>query len=225
MIAAHARGGERALPPRAVLPHGVGVDVRRRSRLQVGMASGGGDGVRPDARVARAVRRDVGRQLDRHERQPVPAPLRRAPRDARLDRAQRTRQRGAQSGRDLPRPDDDGRLPLGPPDHDAVRSLRLRRAVRRVDRGHRVRRVGGRRPAAARPIRVEAVGTQITRAGLVGPGHDHARAAGARPGGPPLDADRPAARRRRPRPASTTASRSTRSRGSRRSASAGSARR
>ena len=38
---------------------------------------------------------------------------------------------------------------VGPPDHDAVRSLRLRRAVRRVDRGHRVRRVGRRRPAEA----------------------------------------------------------------------------
>ena len=56
----------------------------------------------------------VGGQLDRHERQPVPAPLRRHPRDARLDRAQRPRQRRPQPGRDLPRPDDDGRLPVGP---------------------------------------------------------------------------------------------------------------
>ena len=43
--------------------------------------------------VAGAVRRDVGRQLDRHEREPVPPPLRRDPRAARLDRAQRPRQR------------------------------------------------------------------------------------------------------------------------------------
>ena len=43
--------------------------------------------------VARAVRRDVGGQLDRHERQPVPPPLRRHPRDARLHRAQRPGQR------------------------------------------------------------------------------------------------------------------------------------
>ena len=35
------------------------------------------------ARVAGAVRRHVGRQLDRHERQPLPAPLRRQPRAAR----------------------------------------------------------------------------------------------------------------------------------------------
>ena len=42
--------------------------------------------------VARAVRRHVGGQLDRHARQPVPAPLRRAPRDARPHRAQRPHQ-------------------------------------------------------------------------------------------------------------------------------------
>ena len=36
----------------------------------------------PAARMARAVRRDVGGQLDRHEREPVPAPLRRDAGDA-----------------------------------------------------------------------------------------------------------------------------------------------
>ena len=58
---------------------------------------------------------------------------------------------GAQSGRDLPRPDDDGRLPLGAADHESVRPLRLRRAVRCVDRGHRLRRVGRGRSAQAAP--------------------------------------------------------------------------
>ena len=81
--------------------------------------------------VARALRRHVRRQLDRHERQPVPAPLRRSPRDARLDRAQRATERRAEPERHLPGPDDDGRLPLGPADHLPVRALRLRRAVRR----------------------------------------------------------------------------------------------
>ena len=46
--------------------------------------------------MARALRCHVGRQLDRHERQPVPAPLRRSPRDARLDRGQRPAERRAE---------------------------------------------------------------------------------------------------------------------------------
>ena len=134
---------------------------------------------------------------------------------ARPDRPQRPGQRGPQPGRHLPRPDDDGRLPGGPAHHVAVRALRLRRAVRRVDRRRRVGRVGRRRPARSRPIRIEAVGTQITRAGLVGPGHDHPRAAGARAVGPPLDAARACARPTSTSPSSTTASPSTPSRGSR----------
>ena len=69
-------------------------------------------GLGPDARMDRAVRRDVGGQLDRHQRQPVPASLRCAARDARPDRAQRPSQRRTQPGRHLPRADDDGRLPL-----------------------------------------------------------------------------------------------------------------
>ena len=62
------------------------------------------------------------------------------------------------------------------------------------------------------------------RAGLVGPGHHHPRAPGARPVGPPVDPDQPAPGRRRPGPASTTASPSTPCPGSRRSGSAASAR-
>ena len=190
--------------------------------LGLAAGAGGGRALGVDA-VAGAVRRDVGVELDRHERQPVPPPLRRHPRDARSDRAQRARQRGAQPGRDLPRPDDDGRLPVGAADHVAVRAVRLRRAVRRVDRGDRVGRVGGRRPAeAGDPGRGGRHADP--RARVVGPGHDHPRAAGARPVGAPLDPDQPPTRRRRPRARSTTASPSTRSRGSRRSASAASAR-
>ena len=52
---------------------------------------------------------------------------------------------------DLPRPDDDGRLPVGADDHHAVRALRLRRAVRRRRRGHRVGRRRRARPAPSRP--------------------------------------------------------------------------
>ena len=79
--------------------------------------------------LARTVRRILRGELDRHERQPVPAPLRRATRDARADRAERAGQRGAQPGRHLPGPDVDGRLPLGAADHDPLRPLRLRRPV------------------------------------------------------------------------------------------------
>ncbi len=43
--------------------------------------------------------------------EPVLPPLRRDPRDARLHRPQRPYERRPQSGRDLPRADDDGRLP------------------------------------------------------------------------------------------------------------------
>ena len=71
----------------------------------------------------------------------VHAPLRRSPRDARVDRSQRAPQRRAEPERHLPRPHDDGRLPLGAADHLAVRALRLRRAVRRIHRRHRLRGV------------------------------------------------------------------------------------
>ena len=145
-------------------------------------------------------------------------------RDARLDRAQRARQRGAQPGGDLPRPDDDGRLPVGASDHHAVRALRLRRAVRRVDRRRRVRRVGRRRPPeAGDPDRRGRHPDH--RADLVGPGHRSptSRRCSASPptSGPAPTCARPTSTS----PSSTTASRSTPSRGSRRSASAASARR
>ena len=80
-----------------------------------------------------------------------------------------------------------------------VRALRLRRPVRRVDRGDRVRRLGGRRPAQARGAG-RGGRHPDHRAHLVGPGHHHPRAPGARPVGPPVDPHRPAPRRRRPGP-------------------------
>ncbi len=84
---------------------------------------------RGSVRVAFALRGVLRGQLDRHERQPVPAPLRRAARDARIDRAERSGQRGTQSGGHLQGPDVDGRLPVGPADHVALRALRLRRPL------------------------------------------------------------------------------------------------
>ena len=82
----HDGGGDRPVPPRPVLPHGVGVDVRHAAARRRGRHAGVG----PDAGVAPAVRGHVGRQLDRHERQPVPPPLRRAPaRCSACDRPQR----------------------------------------------------------------------------------------------------------------------------------------
>ena len=167
----------------------------------------------------------VGGQLDRHERQPVPAPLRRHPGDARLHRPQRPGQRRPQPGGDLPRPDDDGRLPVGPADHHAVRALRLRRAraTRRSPSSCPTPSVAADLPKPADPDRGGRHADP--RAGLVGPGHRHPRAAGARPVGPPLDPHRACARPTSTSPCSTTGSPSTPSRGSRPSASAASARR
>ena len=103
----------------------------------------------------------VGRQLDRHERQPVPAPLRRDPRDARPDRRQRTCQRGAQPGRHLPRPDDDGRLPVGAADHLARSgsTTATSRATASIAVVVSDASVAGDLPHPA--VRIEAVGTQI----------------------------------------------------------------
>ena len=83
----------------------------------------------------------VGRELDRHERQPVPAPLRRPARDARPHRPQRTRRNAALNPNAIyrdPMTMDD--YLSARPDHVPVRALRLRRAVRRVHRGDRLRR-------------------------------------------------------------------------------------
>ena len=63
--------------------------------------------------------------------------------------------------------------------------------VRRLDRGRGVRRVGGRRPPQAGGAD-RGGGHADHRADLLGPGHRHPRAAGARPGRPPLDPHRPA---------------------------------
>ena len=47
-------------------------------------------------------------------------------------------QRRAEPERDLPGPDDHGRLPPGSSDHLPVRALRLRHTVRLIDRGDRL---------------------------------------------------------------------------------------
>ena len=185
---------------------------------------GGGAHLGRAVRVARAVRRDVGRALDRHAREPVHASLRRDARDARLDRAQRARQRGPQPGRDLPRPDDDGRLPLGPADHVTVRPVRLRRAVRRVDRGHRLRRVGrGRPPASPRSGSTRSARRSPSASRGSRTRSRTSRRCSARPR--TSGRARACARTTSTSRSSTTASRSTRSRGSKRSASASSAKR
>ena len=136
----------------------------------LGLRDGGGGRVGGFDGVAGAVRRDVGVELDRDERQPVPPPLRRDPRAARLHRAQRPGQRRSESRRDLPRSDDDGRLHVRPADHHAVRPVRLRRAMRRIDRGRSCPM--RRSPPIFRSRRSVSTrsGTQITRAHLVGPG-------------------------------------------------------
>ena len=118
--------------------------------------------------------------------------------DARLDRAEPARQRRAEPDRDLPRSDDDGRLPLRPDDHHPVRPLRLRRAVRRRDRGDRVgrrRRQGPAKHAGA----VRGGRHPDHRTHRLGPDHDDPRAAGARPVRAPVDANVVAAQGRRRR--------------------------
>ena len=88
--------------------------------------------------MAHAVRRVVGGELDRHAGDRCTSPLRHDPRDARLDRAERPHERGAAPVGDLQGTAHDGRLPVGAHDHDAVRSVRLRRPVRRLGGGHRL---------------------------------------------------------------------------------------
>ena len=70
-----------------------------------------------------------------------------------------------------------------------VRPLRLRRSVRRVDRGHRVGRIAcaADLPEAGDPGRRGRHADH--RARVVGSGHAHARAAGPRPVRAPLDPD------------------------------------
>ena len=71
-------------------------------------------------------------------------------RTVRQDRYHGAPPRGAQPEGGLSRADDDGRLPPRAPDFDAVLPVRLRRAVRRFDGGHRVAPSTGPRPAPPR---------------------------------------------------------------------------
>ena len=68
---------------------------------------------------------------------------------------------GEEPGRHLPGAHDDGRLPVGASHHVAVRSLRLRRALRRVHRRDRVRLRRSPDDLPRPAVRIEAVGTQI----------------------------------------------------------------
>ena len=86
-----------------------------------------------------------------------------------MDRAERAPQRRAQPERDLPRPDVVRRLHERADDLDAVLPVRLRRAVRRRDRGHRVAARSRARTCATAPLRVEAVGYADRRPAVVGP--------------------------------------------------------
>ncbi len=123
-------------PPRAVLPHAVGGDVPAADEGGQDVPAGG----RPHLQLADAVRRHVGRPHPGAQRAAPLRPLRHHAGDARLDRAEPARQRRAEPDGHLPRPDDDGRLSERPDDHHAVRVVRLRRAVRRRDRGDRLGR-------------------------------------------------------------------------------------
>ena len=147
-----------------------------------------------------AVRRDVGRELDRRAGVPLLPPLRRRPRDARLGRGQRPRQRRPQPGGGLPRAVHHRRLLRRPPGDHPVRALRLRRAGRRRRRGGRLRDRDRRRPAAAagagRGGRHADPGTAE-----LGPGHAVARAADQGTVPAPVEPDQPAPGRRGPRAA------------------------
>ncbi len=157
--------------------------------------------------------------LDRHDGEaPLPR-VRHHARAAGLDRPQRAPQRGPEPEGHLPRPDDDGRLPVGPHDLGALLPVRLRRARGRRhgdDRLPRRRRQGPAPAAAAR--RGGGHGHQgPSLLGPVGRPHHHGP---ARRRGDALEAHRP-----RPPPtstarSSTTASASSPWPGSRRWASA-----
>ena len=124
---------------------------------------------------------------------------------------------GPQPGRHLPRADDDGRLPGSADDHHARSGSTTATfpATRRSPSSSPMPRSPATCPTRA--IRDRVGRHPDPRAGLVGAGHDHARAAGARASrrtcGPAARCDRPTSTWR----CSTTASRSTRSPGWRRS--------
>ena len=198
-----ARGRRWSVQPRALLPHGLGVDVRAaaagRARPLDERRHGGGDRCATDRwrhAVASAVRRVVGRQLDRHARVGPLRQVRHNARDPRMDRVECTQERRAHAVGDLQGTAHDGRLHERAHDHDAVRTVRLRRAVRRRGRGHRVAQGPRRRPEAeARVPRCR--GHPDQRADQLGSGHPRPRAARDRARAPPLDPHRPRAVRRR----------------------------
>ena len=134
-----------------------------------------------------------------------------------LDRPQRPGQRGPQPGGHLPRPDDDGRLPVGPPDHDArsASTTATCRATRRSPSSCPTPSVAGDLPKPADPDRRRrhpdhSSGSRGTR--TRSPTSPRCSAS------PPTSGPAPTcARPTSTSPSSTTASRSTPSRGSRRS--------
>ena len=113
-------------------------------------------------RVALAVRRDVGGQLDRHERVELLRPLRRRP--ARCSAASPStpaRNAGRNPDAIYREPMTHGRLLRRAHGHHALRPLRLRRALRRLRGHHRLGQPRRRATCAATPVHIEAVGTQI----------------------------------------------------------------
>ena len=118
----------RALPPRALLPHGLGVHVRRARRAGPGVRSGSRRAERVSGpfrewrapfgamSAANWIGMNANQYLHRYG----------APREMLGLIAVNARRNAAQNpARHLPGPDDDGRLPLGAAHHVAVRSLRL----------------------------------------------------------------------------------------------------
>ncbi len=213
--------GHRPVPPRPLLPHGVGVDLRH-----AGARHGGGGGARSSGAMtewrppfgAMSAANWIGINAE-----PVPAPLRRDPRACSAGSPSTGGPTRPQPRRHLPRPDDHGRLPgarlitspFGLYDCDVPCDASI--AVIVSDASS---------PATwPRPaIRIDAVGTQITERVswdqdtvthepqvLGQSAHLWSRT-------------EPAPRATSTWRCSTTASASTPSRGSRRSASAGSAR-
>ena len=146
--------------------------------------------------VVAPLRRRLGGQLDRHGGTAPHVRVRPDPRAAGPDRPQRPAQRRPQSQGRLQGPHDDGGLPGGAHDHDATVPLRLRRALRRVDGGHRVapRRGGRPRPPGRADQRR---GHRPAGPAELGPVRRHDDDGGARRGGLHVGAHRAHPGRRR----------------------------